>query len=459
MNVRSMSRVSVFLFVFVAMYGSTKAQEDSWGTYYVSNCGSYDTRDPRETFLETLREAVFGDIWSQDHVGFCYEYGVEVEQDYEKAFDWYLEAAKRNYTPAIEHLIRCYENGVGTEKDLGIAAEWREKIPAHNTYDYEDDDYDEIKEFLELFVCKDNVVNYPTLEESLANAYYKIGERYFLGQDVGYSDVFYYSHASKNQEKAFSYFSKAAELGNVWAQNQLGHCYAMGIGIDRDAKKAFDWFYKAAQQKDPVAQNNVGICYRDGVGVAKNLEQAFSWFFKSAQQENVLAQCDLGCFFENNHDYKAAAKWYLKAAKQNLRESQYRLGFLYYLGRGVEKDLEKAFSWGLKAAKPSVFLDAYKILNLEDTGFTEEEKGLAAAQNFVGCCYFEGWGVEKNYQEAFVWFLRAAEQGDVSAQKNLALCYENGFGVEQDQEQANFWLEKAQQAESIEESARDSLPV
>ena len=68
------------------------------------------------------------------------------------------------------------------------------------------------------------------------------------------------------------------------------------------------------------------------------------------------------------------------------------------------------------------------------------EQGDASAQFNLGVCYGHGEGVEKDYKEAFKWYLKAAEQGDASAQVNVGAIYCNGRGVEKDYVEAYAWL-------------------
>lgn len=45
----------------------------------------------------------------------------------------------------------------------------------------------------------------------------------------------------------------------------------------------------------------------------------------------------------------------------------------------------------------------------------------------------------KDQEEAFQWFLKAAEQGNKYAQKEVSICYSRGRGVEQNQEESSAW--------------------
>ena len=44
-------------------------------------------------------------------------------------------------------------------------------------------------------------------------------------------------------------------------------------------------------------------------------------------------------------DYAISANWFQKAGEQDHAAAQYNLGFLYYEGKGVEKDNLQAFMW------------------------------------------------------------------------------------------------------------------
>ena len=71
------------------------------------------------------------------------------------------------------------------------------------------------------------------------------------------------------------------------------------------------------------------------------------------------------------------------------------------------------------------------------------EQGYPLAECQVGYFYYDGLGVEKDLAKAVWWTRRAADHGDRDGQCNLAWFYEGGIGVEQDMEQAVFWYRQA----------------
>ena len=71
------------------------------------------------------------------------------------------------------------------------------------------------------------------------------------------------------------------------------------------------------------------------------------------------------------------------------------------------------------------------------------EAGYPLAECQVGYFYYDGLGVEKDLEQALRWTRRAADHGDRDGQCNLAWFYEDAIGVERDMEQAVFWYRKA----------------
>lgn len=71
------------------------------------------------------------------------------------------------------------------------------------------------------------------------------------------------------------------------------------------------------------------------------------------------------------------------------------------------------------------------------------KQGYPLAECQIGYFYYEGLGVEKDLEKAVYWTRRSAEHGDRDGQYNLAWFFEEAIGVERDMEQAIFWYRKA----------------
>ena len=70
-------------------------------------------------------------------------------------------------------------------------------------------------------------------------------------------------------------------------------------------------------------------------------------------------------------------------------------------------------------------------------------QGDAKAQARLGAMYLLGTGVEKDEQKAAEWMLKAANQGHIEAEVIVAAMYDRGLGVKNDVKMATKWYEKA----------------
>ena len=77
----------------------------------------------------------------------------------------------------------------------------------------------------------------------------------------------------KERETANKYRQQALE-GDLMAMNNMGVCYAQGIGVVENHEMAFQWYMKAAELGDIYACYNVAECYYQGDGVEQDFERA-----------------------------------------------------------------------------------------------------------------------------------------------------------------------------------------
>ena len=68
-----------------------------------------------------------------------------------------------------------------------------------------------------------------------------------------------------------------------------------------------------------------------------------------AEQRSSITQFELGQMFrkapEDQRDYRQAAAWFARSARQGLRDAQYMTGLMHARGLGVERDPVEAFAW------------------------------------------------------------------------------------------------------------------
>tara|TARA_B100001250_G_scaffold342835_1_gene311269 strand:+ start:32 stop:502 length:471 start_codon:yes stop_codon:yes gene_type:complete len=95
--------------------------------------------------------------------------------------------------------------------------------------------------------------------------------------------------------------------------------------------------------------------------------------------------------------YKKAFSLWMPLAKSGDSVSQNYLGIQYYLGLGVERNLELAKKWYEKSAT----------------------QGFADAQYNIGTMYMNGEFVEQNFITASMWFYAASKNGNKNAKERI----------------------------------------
>ncbi|KAA0874726.1 tetratricopeptide repeat protein [Nitrincola tapanii] len=127
------------------------------------------------------------------------------------------------------------------------------------------------------------------------------------------------------------------------------------------------------------------------------------------------------------------------------------LGQMYEQGLGVDVDETEAARLYDLGARQGHLDSVTSLRALRNKAYAEEfarilplaEAGNSEAQNRIGEMLEFGMGVERNGDEAYNWYQRAAEQGDISAWHNLGRSYNFGTGVEQDFATAERWYLQA----------------
>ena len=115
-------------------------------------------------------------------------------------------------------------------------------------------------------------------------------------------------------------------------------------------------------------------------------------------------------------------------AEANDADAQLALGWMYDNGESVPRDLEQAFRWWLKAA----------------------EQGQPAGQFNVGLSYRLGLGVTRDYSEAAKWFQKTVEPMDTFASYELGWMSAAGRGIPKNHDDAvKRWKESLFQGYAV----------
>ncbi|MDO4945925.1 MAG: MobP3 family relaxase, partial [Ruminococcus sp.] len=100
---------------------------------------------------------------------------------------------------------------------------------------------------------------------------------------------------------------------------------------------------------------------------------------------------------------------------------RYRIGKMHCYGLGTEQDYEKAFDWFLKSANEGNKFAQYSLANL----------------------YYYGNGVEKDLSQAFLWYQKSSAQGQPYASYSVAQMYNKGEYVTENEDTAQRYYKAA----------------
>ena len=75
------------------------------------------------------------------------------------------------------------------------------------------------------------------------------------------------------KKNLFSTKKKAVELGHTEAIWQLGRMYEFGIGVDVDEDEAFYYYKKGADVGDAFSIDSLAECYRKGIGTVPDMKK------------------------------------------------------------------------------------------------------------------------------------------------------------------------------------------
>lgn len=154
-----------------------------------------------------------------------------------------------------------------------------------------------------------------------------------------------------SEEKAFKWYSKAAEAGNAEAMFNLYKAYYFGnLGQDSDENRAQQWLDKA------IAKGHGEAMFTKANSlIYENETEGLKLMTKSAEAGYASAQAYLATFYNNswddNYNPSKAFEWAKKAAEQDLGEAQYLLATFYLKGVGTTANKSEALKWLKKAAE------------------------------------------------------------------------------------------------------------
>ncbi len=275
--------------------------------------------------------------------------------------------------------------------------------------------------------------------------------------------------------KALFWYTKAAEQGDVEAQESLGRMYFEGEEILADYKKSAYWLQKAIEQGNNISSSLLSDLNDSDEDEEEEKKRSYLFNFslenggvtaavkskktKKSSKANTDNETDLAdveklaSLGDPDAQYRLAQApstssvlsvfWLKRAAEQGHKDAQFCLGYIYAYGELVPLDCRKAGFWLQKAADHG---DARALTLLNDypynlsVALADIEKlahsGDADAQfRFGGIVGWQGIN-----QQALSWYHKAAEQGHIEAQFMLVATQFYGNDKLKNYKEAEPWL-------------------
>jgi len=189
-----------------------------------------------------------------------------------------------------------------------------------------------------------------------------------------------------------------AVAGDCDAQSELGSSYDFGVNfVVVSTDKALLWYSKAANRGHAYAQNNLAALLHTGHSgrVAPDVNSAIQWYTKAAEQKVPSACFGLGVLYflrsKTQKDYEESARWFLEGSRLGHEACTINAAVLMCTKF-------KNFEMGI-----ALLIECMQT-------------GSAIAAFNVGIARLLGWGLQQDEHEAERLFLYAEKSfGDVAA--------------------------------------------
>ncbi|KAF7727770.1 hypothetical protein EC973_007001 [Apophysomyces ossiformis] len=397
-------------------------------------------------------------------LGACYEEGIPgtCEQELQKAFDHYLAAAQTGEVNGEFQVALMLSNGQGVARDRQAAFDWYQKAAdkGHRTALYS----------LGLYYVK----GIGGIQKDLAKArsYFEKSAR--LGFPSAMSSLAALYRLDQQNEQAIQWYRKAAGLGDVVAQRELGMLYDEGLlGVSQDHAMAFDLLQKAAGQLDAQATLLLGSYYQNGIVVPKETERAIELYLEAGRLgAPVYVFLGYGSRLIDKHGFSHMYSAPFAAAQVFHSLSRYEEAYANYqlaanddrlaqtrIGRTAKLMLARY----ILSYVPSSSSDSPHNSPVQTTNKMTKQEAYdmlyqLATQDQFGPSYYwladclrQGHGTEPNMTDAARWFMKAAdEMTDAEAMVRLGMMYDQGEGVPMDKVIAFRYFQKSAEKDHAE---------
>ncbi|KAJ5222918.1 uncharacterized protein N7469_009158 [Penicillium citrinum] len=260
---------------------------------YASGLFNKGKPDQDRAFTLFVAASKHGHVEACYRTALCYEFGWGCRADGGRAVQFYRQAASKNHPGAMMRMANaCLAGDMGLGKRYREGIKWMKRATESSDAQYNAAPYElglmhETGYGDDVFIDESYAAQLFTKAAELGHqeASYRLGDAYEHGKlncprDPALSIHFYTSAAQtghplammalcawylvgaepvleKDENEAYEWAVKAADLGLAKAQYAVGYFTEMGIGCRRDPLEANVWYVKAADQGDERAKHRI----------------------------------------------------------------------------------------------------------------------------------------------------------------------------------------------------------
>jgi len=296
-------------------------------------------------------------------LGIAYELGLSVEVDLKKA-ELYYKASKHSGNVDGQFLHASLELQIKSERqkylsDMMLAAkkgsvEAPPELGDPNYGEYEFSSSEKAYKYYERAAtknksemqecCSDMI---QAAENGSVFALTRVGDFCYNGENEFPVD----------KEKAYKYYELAAKKNDAKALYYTAYGYRHGEVLPQDPELAYIYTLKSMEKEFPRAYRMMGYMYEGGDWVERDYKKAIELFDEAIRRGDYLSYAEKGYLYGKLGQLDKKVECYKKAGelaeKGEIKSGIpfYRLGVLYETGDGVNKNLELAVQYYLKAAE------------------------------------------------------------------------------------------------------------
>ena len=219
----------IVFFIFLLFTYSTLLADE----YYDAGLTAFENGDYRLAYQNWIKSSDNTNAYAQYSIGYLYENGLHLDQNFSKALVWYLKAAANGNVDAQYAAGKMYLEGVGVQIDHEIAIT-----------------------FLESAARSGNIFSI-----------LKLGDIHFFNE-----------LSISNQVDAEKWYQLASDLGSAHGAAMLGLLWRENKQFKKTPKQIISQLELAVSLGSVDAEIYLGLLYKEGDLVAKDLNKSQSYF-------------------------------------------------------------------------------------------------------------------------------------------------------------------------------------